>query len=228
MSPGCGVVRTAQALCGVTQRRYGGPVDPDAPFVHHLLARPARSHRWAWRWRRAAVAVVLRPGADGLELLLVRRAAHAGDPWSGNMAMPGGKAQPEDLDIAATAAREAREEVGLALGAPLGTLSDQLAADPRTGRPMALTPVVYTVGAEARAEPDGVELVEALWIPLRELADPAHRFHRWRWLGPVPTRWPERRLRGRVVWGLTLRVVDEIVAAWDDGAAGPVRPGRAR
>lgn len=183
-------------------------------FLQALADHPVRSHAWAWRWRRAAVAAVFRPAGDELELLLVRRAAHHGDPWSGNMAMPGGKAHPEDADIAATARREAHEEVGLELGEPLGFLSDQLAADPRTGRPMALTPVLFLAAPDAPAVPDEAEIVEALWIPLRELADPAHRFHRWRWLGPLPTRWPERRLRGRVVWGLTLRVVEEIVAVW--------------
>lgn len=184
------------------------------PFLEALADQPTRQHRWAWRWRRAAVAVVFRPSGQELELLLVRRATAPGDPWSGNMAMPGGKAHREDADIAATARREAHEEVGLELEAAVGFLSDQLAADPRTGRPMALSPVLFQVPEDSVASPDQHEIVEVHWIPLRELADPAHRFHRWRWMGPLPTRWPERRLRGRVVWGLTLRIIDQVVAAY--------------
>src|SRR4029450_1300778 len=76
---------------------------------------------------RAAVAVVLRPGAaDSAELLLIERARKAGDPWSGHMALPGGRHDPEDVELRSTAERETLEEVGIDLrgGELLGQLED--------------------------------------------------------------------------------------------------------
>ena len=61
------------------------------------------------------MAAILRPGDPEPEVLLIRRAEKVGDPWSGHMAFPGGRADPRDPDLRATAVRETREEVGLDL-----------------------------------------------------------------------------------------------------------------
>ena len=63
----------------------------------------------------AAVAIILRDSDDGSEVLLMQRAKHERDPWSGQMSFPGGKIEPEDSNSKATAMREAREEVGARL-----------------------------------------------------------------------------------------------------------------
>ncbi|MCA9639821.1 MAG: NUDIX domain-containing protein, partial [Myxococcales bacterium] len=65
--------------------------------------------------RFAAVAAVLRPTDADTEVLLIRRAEHEGDPWSGHMAFPGGRHDPTDPDLLTTARRETLEEVGLDL-----------------------------------------------------------------------------------------------------------------
>src|SRR5688500_11808432 len=67
--------------------------------------------------RRAAVALVLRDGPQGLELLFIRRAEHPLDPWSGQIAFPGGRAEPGDADLRTTAIRETAEELGFDLAA---------------------------------------------------------------------------------------------------------------
>ena len=64
-----------------------------------------------------AVALVLAPGSMGLEALFIRRAERADDPWSGHIALPGGRREPGDADRLATAVRETREEVGVTLPA---------------------------------------------------------------------------------------------------------------
>ena len=65
--------------------------------------------------RRAAVAALLAESPNGVELLLIRRAERASDPWSGHMALPGGHLDPSDADLRATAVRETREELGIDL-----------------------------------------------------------------------------------------------------------------
>src|SRR5687768_9638137 len=66
--------------------------------------------------RKAAVALIFRSGADGQpELLFIKRADYPGDPWSGQVAFPGGREEPGDSSLADTATRETREETGIDL-----------------------------------------------------------------------------------------------------------------
>src|SRR5437899_12160912 len=98
--------------------------------------------------RRAAVALVLRDGPSGVELLFIRRAEHPEDPWSGQMAFPGGRAEPGDPDLRATAVRETEEEIGvdLALEAEyLGVLDEARAAARLIPVYLAIPPVVSTL-----------------------------------------------------------------------------------
>src|SRR5690348_13096517 len=96
--------------------------------------------------RPAAVALVLIDGADGLEILLIRRAERADDPWSGQVALPGGRYEPGDGDLLTTAMRETREETGVDLAAAerLGGLDD---LHPRTATlpPVVVRPFVFAI-----------------------------------------------------------------------------------
>ena len=64
--------------------------------------------------RDAAVALILRDSALGAEhspeMLIIQRASHPNDPWSGNLSSPGGKIDPEDSCAYAAAVRETLEE----------------------------------------------------------------------------------------------------------------------
>src|SRR5215813_14164568 len=97
---------------------------------------------------RASVALVLSTGGEGVELLLIRRATRDDDPWSGHMAFPGGRRDPGDTDVVATAVRETREEVGidLAVDAELVGRLDELRAVARH-RPLDLviSPIVFAL-----------------------------------------------------------------------------------
>ena len=96
----------------------------------------------------AAVALVF-AGRDGdLRLCFIRRATHPRDPWSGQMALPGGRATPADASLCAAAVRETHEEVGLSLARAryLGALPP--IALVRHGRPTtgSVAPFVFYAG----------------------------------------------------------------------------------
>jgi 8-oxo-dGTP pyrophosphatase MutT (NUDIX family) len=156
---------------------------------------------------RAAVAVVLRDGPRGIEVLFIRRAEHPLDPWSGQMAFPGGRAEPGDADLHATAVRETREEIGIDLAAAdtLGRL-DEVRAMARM-RPMNLTITPFVFRLRHRALPVLSEEVTSLhWLPLGELLgtarlstmDYAHQ--------GVAMQFPCFRIDDLVIWGLTYRM----------------------
>jgi 8-oxo-dGTP pyrophosphatase MutT (NUDIX family) len=159
--------------------------------------------------RRAAVALVLRPGASGSEVLLLRRPEREGDRWSGQIGLPGGHADARDADLLGTALRETREEVGLDLardGERLGELRAVQAKARGYLLPMWITPFVFQARA-ALAPVPGPEAVEVFWFPLERAAagelDWTHRYRREDEERVLPA-W---RFEERVVWGLTYEIL---------------------
>jgi 8-oxo-dGTP pyrophosphatase MutT (NUDIX family) len=174
--------------------------------------------------KRAAVAIVLRErgGARETEVLLIRRAERAGDPWSGHVALPGGRAAPEDASIEATAIREAREEVGIDLAAPgvrlLGRLPDFEPMRRITG--LAITPVVFEVAGDPPLSPDAREVAATAWVPLAALASGAlsgRMVYWWRPLRRIPLPVPLVvgcwRWNDFTIWGLTYRILESLFLA---------------
>lgn len=162
---------------------------------------------------RAAVAAVVRDGAEGAEVLLIHRAEDPADPWSGHMAFPGGRVDPTDDGTLDAAMREAREEVGLDLAAAghlIGRLSDVAAIG--RGRPLSLViePFVFAVDDPGRLTPNA-EVADIVWVPLAWLAERANRSSLEYEHGGGVIRLPCYRFRQFVVWGLTFAMVDELV-----------------
>lgn len=162
--------------------------------------------------REAAVALVLRD-RGGLEVLLIKRAEIDGDPWSGHMALPGGKRDRDDATLVDTAIREAWEETGLDLvsrGLHLGRLSF---VAPRTPRlpPLYITPHVFAVPGSSRAVPDPGEVEEVLWIPLETLASPEIHGEVTIRFGSESRDFPALRIDNRIIWGLTHRILTEFL-----------------
>ena len=159
--------------------------------------------------RPAAVAMILveEPQAKGLEALFIVRATFEGDPWSGQIAFPGGRAEPGDTDLLATAVRETREETGvnLSVAEPFGALDDVY---PRTPvlPPIYVRPFVFGLRAKPALTLSD-EVAEALWVPLDRLRDPATREEFELVIRGEHRRFPAYRLGNHLLWGLTERIV---------------------
>jgi 8-oxo-dGTP pyrophosphatase MutT (NUDIX family) len=176
-----------------------------------LLRRPAE--RTGGDGPRAAVALVFREGAAGrLELLFIRRAEHEKDPWSGHVGFPGGRAEPGDPGLEATAVRETFEETGLDLardGEGLGAL-DEVKALAR-GRPvdLVISPFVFRLRERLDGAPSH-EVVSLHWLPLeRLLATEARSTLPYTHEGAV-LELPCLRIDGLVIWGLTYRMFENL------------------
>ncbi len=159
--------------------------------------------------RRASVALVLAGEVDALSLCFIHRADVPGDRWSGQMALPGGRADAGDVDAAATAVRETREEVGLELDGckHLGALAEQHLSRPGLDVTMVLSELVFYLGSELPALRPNYEVAAAFWIPLAHLWDPGNATrYEVRHDGQLQ-RYPGIRFGEQVIWGLTFRVL---------------------
>ena len=154
------------------------------------------------------MAAIFRGGDTGTELLFIERARREGDPWSGHMALPGGRVEPRDLHAQDTAMRETQEEIGLDLRAatPLGRLAELHGG----ARPITVSAHGFWLDGPPPALTLNHEVADALWIPLGELADPDNA---------VAYRYPLRDQEifpgisisaQRVVWGMTLRLLQDL------------------
>jgi 8-oxo-dGTP pyrophosphatase MutT (NUDIX family) len=156
------------------------------------------------------VALMLRPTGSGLEFLAIKRAEHERDPWSGHMALPGGRRDSADENLWETAVRETLEEVGVDLetvGHMLGQLDDVY---PRTRRipAIAISPFVVAVDRDVVAR-TSTEVEHAVWVPLRVVIDEKHRGTLK--LDILPDReFPTIEYGGHVIWGLTLAILRQL------------------
>ena len=161
----------------------------------------------------AAVAVILHDGDEGLEALFIQRAVRAGDTWSGQIAFPGGRRDPGDADLQATAIRETMEEVGVDLSAaePLGVLDDLY---PRTPvlPPVVVRPFVFALTARPTIVV-GPEVQDAFWVSFRALQAPAARGEVIVDHPGIPRRvLPAYTLGNRSIWGMSERILTPLIS----------------
>lgn len=156
----------------------------------------------------AAVSLVIR-ASERLEILIIKRARHERDPWSGHMALPGGRWEPVDSGLLRTAVRETLEETGIDLeshGRPLGRLEDVAPATPRLP-PMRIAPFVFGVPERIEAAVASAELESVHWVPIDRLRDPETSTSvRIRFSG-LSKAFPSYDVEGEHVWGLTHRIL---------------------
>jgi len=178
-----------------------------------ILKRPRKIPGRRWM-SRASVAVILRKNqANDFDILLIKRAERSGDPWSGDMAFPGGKMDNADQSIYQTALRELHEEIGL--GAEnlkhIGRLSDQLTKTHSGLRPMIISAFIFELNKHTEFVLNH-EVAEIVWVPLTHFCASVNRKHMvWKVKGlkiNLPCYW----FKNKRVWGLTLRMLDELIA----------------
>lgn len=166
--------------------------------------------------RAAAVTLILRR-RETLEILLIERIQREGDPWSGHIALPGGMAGPRDRSLAATARREAREEVDIRLEEACTFLGRLPELRPSNVPQITVYPFVYALQKEVTPRA-GDEAEAWFWAPLPQL-------RRSRTVRHVEVRGRElvvpAYLQGeRVVWGLTYRILTTFFeTGFDAGSA---------
>lgn len=161
----------------------------------------------------AGVLVPLVERTEGVMVLLTERSRTL-STHSGQVAFPGGQADAHDADIAATALREAREEVGLdrRFVSVIGELPVY-----ETGSQFRVTPVVGLVREGFALRANTAEVADVFEVPLAFLMNPAHHRHHETWMGGRVRHWismpyaapsdldagPERAPHERFIWGAT-------------------------
>jgi 8-oxo-dGTP pyrophosphatase MutT (NUDIX family) len=162
--------------------------------------------------RPAAVLVLLFPDSAGAgRIVLTERRAYDGH-HSGEVSFPGGKAEPEDADITATALREASEEIGLDPGIAgvrvIGTLDDVFipVSDFR------ITPVVAVAERQPDLAANPAEVARILEPPLTAFLPDADIEVVEAVIGDWPLRYGGYRIDGLHVWGATARILGQLGA----------------
>ena len=159
--------------------------------------------------RRASIAIVLRGRCDAPSVCFVVRARRSGDPWSGDVAFPGGWAKREEESLRDAAMRETHEEVGLVLtGAHhVGDMAPMPISSFDLGVGIIGASVFHIGESRPPLQPDEREIARAFWAPIADLHHPDNRIVvHWSRSGP-PKRRPAIEFDGHVIWGLTYRML---------------------
>ena len=147
----------------------------------------------------AAVLVPFVNRPEGLAVLFTERSADLLD-HAGQISFPGGRVEPDDVDIDAAALRETEEEIGLARDrvTVLGRLADY-----ETVTGYRVTPVVGWLEPPFSVKPDPIEVADIFEVPLAFLLDPANQQRHFRMLGEIRRDYFAIPYRERYIWGAT-------------------------
>ena len=166
--------------------------------------------------RPAAVLALLYPDDTGeTRVVLIERAV--GGHHSGEVSFPGGKAEPGDADMAATALREAAEEVGLDAAAAgvrvVGTLD--LHWIPVSD--FAITPILAVAERRPLMTAAPAEVARIVEVPMATFLPDARIEMVERTIGDWPLRYGAYAVDGLSVWGATARILSQLGAILAEG-----------
>jgi 8-oxo-dGTP pyrophosphatase MutT (NUDIX family) len=163
--------------------------------------------------RRAAVAAILRERGGDTEVLFIKRAQRPGDIWSGHMAFPGGHWEPSDQDLAQTAVRETREEIGLDLGRHgrlLGHL-DHMRVNPiGASYEMLIVPYLFEALGELPEFSLSHEVAAVHWGSMHSMFDGRSSTSRDLRIASGTHNFPGFRVQQEIVWGLTYQMLQSL------------------
>jgi 8-oxo-dGTP pyrophosphatase MutT (NUDIX family) len=165
---------------------------------------------------QAAVSLILREAQGSAQGLIIKRAERPGDHWSGHLALPGGRAQVEDRDLIATAARETYEEVGIDLldgGEFIGQLEILALTNARLPR-LEIAPFVAVAPPEFTMKLNG-EVARAFWISVADLKREGRSSFFSTPLDSVVNKWPAYPSEGGPIWGITERILTNFLSLLD-------------
>jgi 8-oxo-dGTP pyrophosphatase MutT (NUDIX family) len=177
---------------------------------------------------QAVIAAILRPGAQGAELLLIRRAENPKDPWSGHMALPGGRRDDTDVDLLETAIREVREEVQIDLRRDaqlLGRLPSARALARGRDIDLEIFPIVYALQREIAPLPSPTEVQSIVWASIPHLLSAASNSSFEYSVPGQRLRFPAFDVDGHRIWGLTYRVLADLLDVIHPARKGQRREG---
>jgi 8-oxo-dGTP diphosphatase len=154
----------------------------------------------------SAVALLLKPKRNDFDLLLVKRVENPSDPWSGQMALPGGKREPKDVSLKATVMRETMEETGISLGDCrfLGVLT-AISSEPKPE--IKILPFVVLLEDEPKLKLNKEELESFIWVPFEEIVQSKGTVEFS--FGKVPA----YIFADAVVWGITYKIISKFIQA---------------
>lgn len=155
------------------------------------------------------MAIFIKEDWNDLWLLMIKRSESPQDPWSGQMAFPGGHAAAQDRALFDTAVREAQEEVGVDARRHdfLGCLNN---VQPRNV-PMIVAPFVFLL-VEKIDPKTSKEAREIAWVPASFLSDRKNVSSFVYPIRDVELSMPCYKYSGRVIWGVSFRMIREIVS----------------
>ncbi len=166
--------------------------------------------------RRAAVAMILRQGESGTEVLLIQRAEHHLDPWSGDLGFPGGRIEDEDPSARAAAERETCEEIGLHLKERhyLGR-NDDLSGIRLS---VNISCFVYYLDEPVEFALNRDEVSKCFWVPLKTLMQPERSDYLHFSRPGTDRQHPVIHLQewtAKPLWGITYRLIDNFLGLFD-------------
>jgi 8-oxo-dGTP diphosphatase len=154
----------------------------------------------------AAVALLLKSKRGDYDVLFVKRIENPSDPWSGQMALPGGKREPKDKDLKDTVMRETMEETGIKLDECrfLGVLT-AISSEPKPE--IKVLPFIVLLEDEPKLKLNKEELESFIWVPFKEIVQSKGTVEFS--FGKVPA----YIFADAIVWGVTYKIISNFIQA---------------
>lgn len=186
----------------------------EMPLISEHQLKLIRRHQAVTKPRNslvnAAVSIVLRNSINGPEFLLIQRAKHENDPWSGQMAFPGGKYDEPDQDYKDTAIRETEEEIDLSLNDEefIGQIDDVYGLKASGSFSVHVACYVFKIDRKVTLKPN-YEVADLVWLPFSFLENTQNAYEFYH---PHDTslKMPAILInahKDQVLWGLSLRML---------------------